>query len=227
MQGALVMPRGGFGRGRPSLGSKAMIGKNVHLSPEQWEFLSDCAKEEEERLKSKGKERKVTHAEILRRAVEFFEEKGNQPEASSAIPMLGVIFGGKAMECSGQQTIQEAGEESMLSVPFIVEPDSYALLVVGDSMESNIGFSVPSGDYAIFESREYAPPFAFVHVEWEDEKGVRVCTFKQFIPQADGSAVFRALNPKCPDQKRLKGQFEIRGVFANQWDGGRKPRLVQ
>lgn len=212
MNGVVVVAQNRFGRGRPTIGDEPMVPKNIHVPPEQWDKATALAKE-----KSKKEKRRIVAADIYRNAVEAFfraEQTEAQQKTEWEMPMHGVIYGGDA------SPIQSAPRAAHITVPWRVDPSCYALLVVGSSMESEDGISIPAGQYAIFCPQDTPIPGALVHVEWE-ENGERVCTFKKYIPQPNGAAIFRPLNKSKQFRARTRkaGEYEIKGVFVRSYDG--------
>lgn len=209
--GVLRMPqqRGGLGKGRPSEHGIAMIGKNVVLPPKWWDRIAEIA---EQKTATNPKGRKVSQADVIRDWIED-DVKGIEIEAKTRLPLLGVIYGGPA------QRVESVGDNATIEVPFNVPANAYSLLVVGDSMESEDGVSIASGHYAIFEPTPDASYGSLVHVEWEDDKGESFCTFKKYVPQSDGGAIFRPLNGKHKPIKRAANTFQIKGKFIRPWDG--------
>lgn len=212
MQGMISMPRGGFGKGRPLMGNEAMVSKGVHLPPDMWDQLQDQAQKETAIQKDK-KGPQVTRADLIRRAVDsFFKE--DKPRARE-IELKGAIFGGKA------DMIRPAEDKPMVSIPdgIDVPEKAYLLWLIGDSMQSDYGISIPDGAYAYFKPGASVAPGAIVHVEWEVD-GHNVCTLKQYIPQSDG-AIFRALNKTTipREQFRKLDEFRIVGEYRGHWGG--------
>jgi SOS-response transcriptional repressor LexA len=134
-----------------------------------------------------------------------------QPAENPKIRVLGYIPGGPALE------VRPLPDHTMASPPFKVKPDCYALLVVGDSMESSEGVSIPDGSYAVFCPEREAFFGSIVHAEWEDKEGVRLCTVKRYNPQPDGSVIFEPLNKKHKPIKRQRNEYVIRGIFLRPW----------
>lgn len=211
--GVLHMPqkRGGFGKGRPSEYGAPMIGKNVVLPPTWWEKIEALA---HQKTLTNPKGKRVTQSDVIRSWIEG-DVSGAEEEVKVRIPLLGVIYGGPA------QRVESMGDNATIEVPFAVPSNAYALLVVGDSMSSDDGLSIASGHYAIFEPVSDASHGSLVHVEWQDEKEERICTFKKYIPQSDGSAMFRPLNGRHKSVKRKPNTFAIHGKFIKPWDGNK------
>lgn len=209
--GVLHMPqqRGGLGKGRPSKRGVAMIGKNVVLPPSWWEKIEAIALQKTE---SNPRKQTVSQADVIREWIED-DVNGVDTSAKTRVPLLGVIYGGPA------QRVESVGDNATIEVPFNVPANAYSLLVVGDSMESEDGISIASGHYAIFEPSPDASYGSLVHVEWLDDKEESFCTFKKYIPQSDGGAIFRPLNGKHKPIKRAPNTFQIKGKFIRPWDG--------
>lgn len=212
------MARGGFsaGKGRPSLGSEAMEHTGFYLPVETLEEVHTRLIKNKEARKVNPKIKRVTKSDILRTAVEIGLKHDETAAITRRIPLLGVIYGGPA------QRIQSMGDNATIEVPFKVSDDAYGLLVVGDSMESDDGVSIASGNYAIFEPQAAAQHGSLVHVEWNNEKEERICTFKKYIPRENGGAIFRPLNGRHKPITREPNTFEIRGKFIRPWDGNSK-----
>ena len=142
------------------------------------------------------------------------ESEPSEPDEIE-IPLLGYIPGGESFEA------RPFSDHATVSVPSNFKGVNYCLVVIGDSMKSDFGMSIPDGSYALFNS-DAQPSFnSIVHVEWETapDSGVNCCTLKRFCPQADGSAVFEPLNKKHKAITRAANTFNIKGVFVRPWDG--------
>jgi len=151
----------------------------------------------------------------MRRAVQEAITKSSEvlKEKSLPVPLLGYIPGGPAQE------VRKTAPGSYVTPPFKLNPDCYALIVVGDSMESEFGISIPDGSYAFFCPDLHAPYGGIVHVEWEGAGDDNETTLKRYCPQPDGTVIFEPLNKKHKPFSKKEGEFEIRGVFVRAWDG--------
>lgn len=147
----------------------------------------------------------------MRRAVQ--EAIANPQGRGLRIPLLGYIPGGTAKD------VRKTAPGSFVTPPFKLGSDCYALIVVGDSMESEFGVSIPDGSYAFFCPGRQIHFGAIVHVEWEGKGDDNETTLKRYCPQADGTVIFEPLNKKHKPFTKKEGEFEIRGVFVRAWDG--------
>lgn len=202
--------RGGFGNpvGRPRK-EAPMVKIPTSLPPD----LLEQVEAEAERLAAQSGT-DVSRGDVMRRAVnQYFD---HQPDAGKSIlEFKGVIYGGVA-QCT-QMTVAGATVEA----PFETPRGCYALLVVGNSMATDDGISIPDGHFGVFCPQSAPPPGALVHVEWPDDSGDGHCvTFKKYLPQRDGSAIFRPLNKdgSHKDIRREAGTYEIRGVFIRSFE---------
>ena len=182
----------------------ASISKEIKLRPSEMK-----------RLKEHQKKTGVAVATFIKRATFEILDK-NEDSVSpqfSPVRVLGFIPGGPTAE------VQSMPDHTFVTPPFEIGQGCYALLVVGDSMESKVGISVPNGAYAFFCPAEEPQMFYgdLVHVEWEED-GVHVCTLKKYAPQPDGKTVlFEPLNKKHEAIERPVGQYKIRGKFMRSW----------
>lgn len=139
------------------------------------------------------------------------ESMGEEP---ASVPLLGYIFGGEAQE------VRPMAHSTSVAPPFKLPADSYGLVVIGDSMEQNVGPSIPDGSIAFFVPTEFPTWGNIVHAEFRRSDGQDDVTLKVFQPdEPAGMDTFMPLNKRHKPIVREKGDYEIRGVFLRAWDG--------
>lgn len=169
-----------------------------------------------EALQLRKEETGVAIGTQMRRAVQdaiSVHDSGQSDDQLVEVPLFGEIPGGPAAEIKPELPGQ------YIRPPFKDLPDDcYALVVKGDSMESEFGISAPDGFYALF-----APgvifPHAIVHVEFSDGQCNHAATLKKYVPKGDGTTEFRPLNSKHKPIVVEDGTYVIKGGFIRAWDG--------
>lgn len=150
-------------------------------------------------------------------AAEILVEKMDAATRPAQIPLYGVIAAGDPI------AIQRAPEGTAFLYPsFRLPTNSYALVVVGNSMERATGLSIPHGSYALFRADEMPPDGTIVHVEFHEPSGEHTCSLKRYRSQPDGGAVFEPLNHDHEPIIAPAGTYTIKGVFLRAWEGNHK-----
>ena len=144
-------------------------------------------------------------------AINRTENKKDYPP----IPLLGAIPGGPSKEVIPFEPV------STVQPPFKLNEDCYALVVVGDSMESDHGVSIPNGSFAFFCPDRVIHYGSIVHVEWEGSDN-HEATLKKYCPQPDGTVRFEPLNKSHKVITKHDGEFVVKGAFVRAWDGKSK-----
>lgn len=189
--------------GRPNKrGELSEIRKMVYFKPSEIELL-------EQHLKPGMK----LGTFIRHAAVQATEGQLAASREFATVRLLGYIPGGPSIR------VCPLPEGSTVTAPFALRADCYALIVTGDSMESDYGLSIPNGSYAFFCPDAMPSYGSVVHAEWPGDDDEHQCTLARYAPQPDGTVELQKLNKSHQAIKRTDGDFVIKGVFIRAWSG--------
>lgn len=186
--------------GRPKQEETKEKRKDVYFTPTEWQELLNA-------LPPGAKPGPFIYDATMRAIAETREAE--ETEAYDEIPVTGYIAGGAAI------CITPAADGLMVTPPFALPANSYALLLAGNSMESLNGNSIPDGSCVFLQGQAEAQPGATVHVEWEEAgDDRRYCTLKKYFPDHDkGQARFEPLNKAHKTIVKKFGEFTIKGAY--------------
>jgi hypothetical protein len=217
MTGSYIMPSGGFAsrRGRSTEYDEAMVTEKVSMPPKHWDELQGRA----DLKRAKTGRKKVSVSEIIRDLLEPVMT-GNEITANVAVE--GLVMHNRTQDV---RPISQKGRAPSLPVPFIeaVEGDDYYLLaVVGNALENaeDKTASIPDGYYLVMRRESRGIDGALMHVEWTGDDGKAFSSLRRFKMNLDGSAELIPLSKKDKSVVRKPGDFVVRGVVAQAWDGG-------
>jgi SOS-response transcriptional repressor LexA len=161
-------------------------------------------------LKERKKKTGVPVATQIRQFVEKGLEGGGFEDRRNPLRLEGRICAGDGIE------ILDVAEGGVVYPPFSVPSGSRAFLVIGDSMETDRGRSIPDGSFVVFRDEKYLKAeevvYASVFVDnaWKE-------TIKVFEGIKDGKYILRPQNDKHRLMELDRDDCYIKGVYYGHW----------